>query len=110
MNEQTWDYIFLDGEYNESITVPEEKCKIMKDSFKYWYPMDLRCSAKDLTRNHLIFSLFNHAAVWRKYGNDMLPRAFFCNGMITVDSGDGKGPVKMSKSEGNFYTVSELVT
>jgi leucyl-tRNA synthetase len=30
--------------------------------------------------------------------------------MITVDSGDGKGPVKMSKSEGNFFTVNELVT
>ena len=30
----------------------------------YWYPLDLRCSGKDLIKNHLTMSLFNHAAIW----------------------------------------------
>ena len=29
----------------------------IKESFKYWYPVDLRCSAKDLISNHLIMNL-----------------------------------------------------
>ena len=36
----------------------------MKKEFNYWYPLNLRCSAKDLIRNHLTMSLFNHAAIW----------------------------------------------
>ncbi len=38
--------------------------KKMRDSFLYWYPMDLRCSGKDLIKNHLTMALFNHAAIW----------------------------------------------
>jgi len=57
-----------------------------------------------LIRNHLIFSLLNHAAVWSDYGTEMIPRAFFCNGMVQVD---GK---KMSKSEGNFFTLNEMAS
>jgi len=68
--------------------VSEEKLAKCRKSFKYWYPMDLRVSAKDLIRNHLIFSLFNHAAVWKSKGDAMIPRAFFCNGMILVDRGN----------------------
>lgn len=37
----------------------------MRKEFLYWYPMDLRCSGKDLIKNHLIMALFNHAAVWK---------------------------------------------
>lgn len=33
----------------------------------------------------------------------MLPRGFFCNGHVLVDK------KKMSKSEGNFYTISDIV-
>ncbi len=58
--------------------------------------MDLRCSGKDLIRNHLTMSLYNHAAVWK---NDpkFMPRGFFCNGY------------KMSKSKGNFMTVRDCI-
>jgi leucyl-tRNA synthetase len=51
--------------------------------------MDLRVSAKDLIRNHLTMSLYNHYAIWES--PDMMPRGFFCNGYILVN---GK---KMSK-------------
>lgn len=33
----------------------------------------------------------------------MLPRAFFCNGMILVNG------IKMSKSLGNFFTMKQMI-
>ena len=63
--------------------------------------MDLRCSAKDLIRNHLTMSLFNHAAIWTK-NREKWPRGYFVNGYILVD-GD-----KMSKEKGNFFTLIEI--
>lgn len=46
-------------------------------------------------------SLFNHAAIWDN-DKSKWPRSFYCNGWILVD---GK---KMSKSEGNFYTMTDI--
>lgn len=63
--------------------------------------MDLRCSGKDLIKNHLTMSLYNHAAIWND--KDMMPRSFFCNGYIMLD-GD-----KMSKSTGNFLTLRDCI-
>ena len=63
--------------------------------------MDLRCSGKDLIRNHLTMSLYNHAAIWED--KNMMPRSFYCNGHILVN---GK---KMSKSEGNFLTIRDCI-
>jgi len=102
MIKEAWDYVFLGKPYSEKIKIPEEKLKRMREEFLYWYPLDLRCSAKDLIKNHLIMSLYNHAAIW----NDpkMMPRSFFCNGYILVDNN------KMAKSLGNFLTVGDVVT
>ena len=72
----------------------------MRKEFEYWYPMDLRVSGKDLIGNHLIMSLYNHAAVWRDQP-EKWPRSFYTNGHVLVD-GD-----KMSKSAGTFLTVEE---
>lgn len=62
----------------------------MRNEFLYWYPMDLRCSGKDLIKNHLTMALFNHAAVFSDHP-ELWPRSYFTNGYILVD-GD-----KMSK-------------
>ena len=35
----------------------------MRKEFLYWYPLDLRCSAKDLIKNHLTLALFNHSVI-----------------------------------------------
>jgi leucyl-tRNA synthetase len=102
IQERDWDYIFLNQPYDTNSKIPEDKLKTMRESFRYWYPLDLRVSGKDLIRNHLTMSLYNHAVVWNKEGTSMLPRAFFCNGWVLVD---GK---KMSKSLGNFYTIKDL--
>ena len=74
----------------------------MRKSFQYWYPLDIRCSGKDLIKNHLTMSLFNHAAIWDD-DSSKWPRSFFCNGFINVEG------EKMSKSKGNFLTLKHVV-
>lgn len=63
--------------------------------------MDLRCSGKDLIGNHLTFSLYNHAAIWEDHKK--MPRGFFCNGWMLLND------KPMSKSKGNFITLSDCV-
>jgi len=45
--------------------------------------MDLRISAKDLIKNHLTMSLYNHNAIFKdpKY----MPKSFFVNGYILLN-------------------------
>ena len=74
----------------------------MREEFLYWYPLDLRVSAKDLVRNHLAMALFNHVAIWDNQP-DKWPRSYYLNGYILVN---GK---KMSKQEGNFLTIEEVI-
>ena len=103
LTEEVFDYIFLGKELDFSKTqIPEKVLKDMRNSFTYWYPMDLRCSGKDLIGNHLTMSLYNHAIVWDK-NPDYMTRGYFCNGYILVDG------EKMSKSKGNFLTINDLI-
>lgn len=100
LNDDVWNYVFQKREYKQG-SIPEHKLKQMRDSFEYWYPMDLRCSGKDLIKNHLTMSLFVHAAIWEGQP-EKWPRGFYCNGYIQID-GD-----KMSKSTGNFKLISDV--
>ena len=103
LTEEVFDYIFLGKQLDFSKTqIPEKVLKDMRNSFTYWYPMDLRCSGKDLIGNHLTMSLYNHAIVWDK-NPDYMTRGYFCNGYILVDG------EKMSKSKGNFLTINDLI-
>jgi leucyl-tRNA synthetase len=101
--EEVFDFIFYGKKFEgiENCGINLDLLTEMRESFSYWYPMDLRCSGKDLIGNHLTMALYNHAAVW----NDvkMMPRGYFCNGYVLVNG------QKMSKSLGNFLTVSDLV-
>jgi len=100
--EDVFDFIFLGKkDFKGQPKIPIKILEEMRESFTYWYPMDLRCSGKDLITNHLIMSLYNHAAVFKEEA--WMPRGFFCNGHVLVD---GK---KMSKSEGNFFTIKQVV-
>jgi leucyl-tRNA synthetase len=96
---EDWDYIFLKKGRSETSRIPEEKLATLRENFEYWYPLDLRCSGKDLIKNHLTMSLYNHLYIW---GEEMVPRGYFCNGWVMVDG------EKMSKSLGNFYTISDF--
>ena len=93
------DYVFF-GKGNpatlaKGARTTEKRLKELRAEFTYWYPVDLRNSAKELIPNHLTFFAFHHAALFpEKYW----PRGFGINGMIQVE---GK---KMSKTKGNFVT------
>jgi len=95
--EAFWDHVFLGTPYTEG-AINENVLAKMRREFTYWYPVDLRVSGKDLIRNHLTMSLYNHAAIW-KDEPQMYPRSFFCNGHVQVDA------EKMSKSKGNFISL-----
>lgn len=103
MTDAEWNYVFLHKPYPQGSKVEESKLAAMRHEFEFWYPLDSRCSAKDLIKNHLTMSLYNHAAIWDEQGTAMMPRSIFCNGYMCVDG------IKMSKQEGNFYTVREIL-
>lgn len=60
MTKEVWDYIFLGSEMPKESGIDEKILKKCRNEFTFWYPMDLRVSAKDLIRNHLTMSLYNH--------------------------------------------------
>jgi leucyl-tRNA synthetase len=72
----------------------------MRAEFLYWYPVDLRNSAKELIPNHLTFFAFHHAALFEK---KHWPRGFSVNGMMQAEG------QKMSKSRGNIVTWAEAL-
>lgn len=79
LKDEIFDYIFLRKAFpigfttNISITLLDE----MRREFEYWYPMDLRVSAKDLIPNHLTMSLYNHTEIW-KHQPEMWPKGNQC--------------------------------
>ncbi|MCK4885726.1 class I tRNA ligase family protein, partial [Candidatus Bathyarchaeota archaeon] len=100
---EVFDYIFY-GKGNPQTIAEQTKIdsKIldeMRKEFLYWYPVDLRVSAKELLPNHLTFFLFQHTALFP----DHLPQAIGVNGMLSIE---GK---KMSKSKGNFITLKDAL-
>ena len=101
MNDGCWDFIFKKGPYPDDCKVPLESLQKMRNEFEYWYPMDMRVSAKDLIRNHLTMCLYNHAAIWED--KKMMPKSMFCNGYMVLNN------EKMSKSTGNFLTVRDCI-
>jgi len=74
--------------------------KEMKHEFSYWYPVDLRVSAKELVPNHLTFFLFQHVAM---FPQKQWPRAIGVNGMLMIEG------EQMHKSKGNFIPVKKAI-
>ncbi len=93
------DYVFFGKGVPASLAkaagTTEKTLKEVRGEFSYWYPVDLRNSAKELIPNHLTFYAFHHAAL---FPERQWPKGFGINGMILVE---GK---KMSKTMGNFVT------
>jgi leucyl-tRNA synthetase len=103
MTDEIFDYIFLNKDYpSDDNCVNKSIIDEMKAEFEYWYPMDLRVSAKDLIPNHLTMSLYNHVEIW-KDRPELWPKGIYCNGHVMVDA------MKMSKSAGNFLMMRECV-
>ena len=100
LTDEVFDYIYLKGSKPTDSDISADLLDQMRKEFEYWYPMDLRVSAKDLIPNHLTMALYNHAAVWQDYP-ELWPRGYYCNGHILVDA------EKMSKSMGNFLMMKD---
>lgn len=93
-NDEFFDYVFLGKGKGKT------SWKKLRKEFEYWYPFDVRSSGKDLVQNHLTFCLFNHTAI---FPEKHWPKSFSVNGWLLVE-GD-----KMSKSKGNFFTISQIL-
>jgi leucyl-tRNA synthetase len=100
MTDEVWNYLLSDGVYPSSTTIPKEKIDTLKTSFEYWYPMNLRSSAKDLVGNHLTFCLYVHCALFEQRH---WPESMRLNGHLIING------EKMSKSTGNFMTLRDSV-
>ena len=104
MTDEVWEWIFADPEAKDppfpSVGIPMDLLERMRREFRYFYPWDLRVSGKDLVPNHLTMSIYNHVAL---FSPAFWPRGVRANGHLLLNS------EKMSKSTGNFMTVSEAV-
>ncbi len=101
LTKDVFDYIYRNGPM-PSTKISQDVLDKMRSEFRYWYPMNLRVSAKDLIPNHLTMALFNHAAIWEEEPN-LWPKSYYCNGHVLVDA------EKMSKSKGNFLILNETI-
>ncbi|MEM2152956.1 MAG: leucine--tRNA ligase [Candidatus Bathyarchaeia archaeon] len=104
LTREVFDYVFLGkGDLeaaSERSGIPAEILRDMRGEFLYWYPVDLRVSAKELVPNHLSFFIFQHVALFPR---DLWPKAIGVNGVLTIEG------QKMSKSKGNFLTLRDVV-
>ena len=98
LDDTAFDFIFSGKDLKEhaKLNVLEK----MKASFEYWYPVNIRCSGKDLIQNHLTFFIMQHVALFdKKYW----PRGIAVNGYVNVEN------EKMSKSKGNIIPFRNLL-
>lgn len=105
MTDEVFDYVFARRDLSDEILseskISKEVLASMRREFEYWYPLDIRVSAKDLVPNHLTFFIYIHIAI---FPPEYWPRAIRSNGHLLLNG------EKMSKSTGNFMTLDDLVT
>ena len=102
MKPDVWDYIFFNDVSKPQTTIADDKLAKMKHEFRYWYPVDMRVSGKDLIPNHLTYYLYNHVAIWPDEPN-LWPQSIHANGHLLLNN------EKMSKQTGNFLTLNESI-
>ena len=101
LTDEFFDYIFLGtGDtqlLSEKIRLAPQLIEELRLDFLYWYPVNIRNSAKELIPNHLMFFIFQHVAFFPK---ELWPTGISANGMMMAEG------IKMSKSKGNVITLS----
>ncbi|PKI83407.1 leucine--tRNA ligase [Malassezia vespertilionis] len=98
LTDEVWDYILTDAPFPANAAIPFDKADQLRREFRYFYPMDLRSSGKDLINNHLTFCIYNHAAI---FPEEHWPRAIRANGHLMLNG------AKMSKSTGNTLSMAQ---
>lgn len=98
------DYVFLgkgdESEISQTVKIDRGLLRAMREEFLYWYPVDMRISAKELVPNHLTFYIFQHVAI---FNEEHWPRGISVNGIITIEG------EKMSKSRGKFIPLKRSI-
>jgi leucyl-tRNA synthetase len=84
-----------------SVGLDPETLRRMREEFEYWYPVDLRFSAKDLVPNHLTFFVFQHVALFER---SKWPRGVAANGIVRVEGEE------MHKTKGNFIPIKLAIS
>lgn len=103
LTDEFWDYVFFSNSpLPKHLEYKSDVLQKMRKEFNYWYPVDLRSSGKDLIANHLTYYLYNHCAIWQDEPNKW-PRTIRANGHLMLNS------AKMSKSTGNFLTLTDAI-
>jgi leucyl-tRNA synthetase len=104
LGDEVFDFIYL-GKGNakgvsEKSKIPATLLNSMAREFGYWYPSDMRVTAKEHIPNHLTFFIFHHVAMWPR---EKWPRGVAINGMLMVEG------EKMSKSKGNMIPIRNII-
>lgn len=72
----------------------------IRKEFTYFYPVDMRHSAKDLVSNHLSMFIFHHTALFPR---NFWPKGIVANGFVLMER------AKMSKSLENIIPLRQAV-
>ena len=104
LTDEVFEHVLLGVGDEEAVAqrsgIPSDVLRSMQDEFQYWYPVDLRVSAKELLPNHLTFFLFQHAALFKE---DDWPKGIGVIGMLMIEG------QKMSKSKGNIVSLRKAI-
>src|SRR5437016_8930785 len=72
----------------------------IRKEFTYFYPVDMRHSAKDLVSNHLSMYIYNHTSL---YPRNLCPKGIVANGFVLMER------AKMSKSLENIIPLRQAI-
>lgn len=104
LSAEFFDYVLLgfgdSRSLSEKVHLAPQLIEEIRQDFLYWYPVNLRNSAKELIPNHLMFFVFQHVAFFPK---ELWPQGISANGMMMAEG------EKMSKSKGNVITLSSAL-
>ncbi len=104
MPDAFFDYIFLGEGSAETITretrISKRIIEGIRKEFTYFYPVDMRHSAKDLVSNHLSMYIFHHTALFPR---NFWPKGIVANGFVLMER------AKMSKSLENIIPLRQAI-
>ncbi|MEM4519940.1 MAG: leucine--tRNA ligase [Sulfolobales archaeon] len=104
LTKEFWDYVILGvgdvDKLSAELNISPQSLINIRKEFTYWYPLDVRCSGKDLIPNHLTFFIFNHVAIFPKH---LWPKSIVVNGWVLREG------EKMSKSKRNVLTLEDAL-
>ena len=99
-----FNYIYLGEGSPDAIThetgISKRILEGIRNEFTYFYPVDMRHSAKDLVSNHLSMYIFHHTALFPR---NLWPKGVVANGFVLMER------AKMSKSLENIIPLRQAI-